>query len=293
MANLNLYKSFYDVVRYDGFTNASKATNISQPALSYSIKTLEKELNTILINRSNNQFKITEEGKILYANLITVFEKIDNFEKNIKYNSESFSGTLNIGVRGNACEIFLPKILHEFHLSYPKVIINILMKTSDELYQMFDTNEIDCIIEELPLGKSRYSLNYIKLSHMDNCFVTRNKEIYNKVNCLKDLEDYPIILPTKSKRRNELEKILQKNDVSLENTICLPNSPLTIQLVKEGVGIGYLIKGTIIDELNNEELYELKLEEDFNQLDFALVYSKEKMNNIMISFISIAKKYML
>ncbi len=103
MANLNLYKSFYDVVRYDGFTNASKATNISQPALSYSIKTLEKELNTILINRSNNQFKITEEGKILYANLITVFEKIDNFEKNIKYNSESFSGTLNIGVRGNAC----------------------------------------------------------------------------------------------------------------------------------------------------------------------------------------------
>jgi DNA-binding transcriptional LysR family regulator len=65
MANLNLYKSFYDVVRYDGFNNASKATNISQPALSYSIKTLENELNTILIYRTNNQFKITEEGKIL------------------------------------------------------------------------------------------------------------------------------------------------------------------------------------------------------------------------------------
>lgn len=170
MANLNLYKSFYDVVRHDGFTNASKkATNISQPALSYSIKTLEKELNTILINRSNNQFKITEEGNFICKSN-NCFWKIDNFEKNIKYNSESFSGTLNIGVRGNACEIFLPKILHEFHLSYPKVIINILMKTSDELYQMFDTNEIDCIIEELPLGKSRYSLNYIKLSHMDNCF---------------------------------------------------------------------------------------------------------------------------
>lgn len=291
MVNLNLYRSFYDVVRYDGFTNASKATNISQPALSYSIKTLEKELNTILINRSNNQFKITEEGKILYANLITVFEKIDNFEKNVKYSNESYSGVLNIGVRGNACEIFLPKILHEFHLSYPKVIINIIMKTSDELYQMFNTNEIDFIIEELPLGKSRYNLECIKLSHMENCFVTRNKEIYNKVKCLKDLEDYPIILPTKSKRRNELEKILQKNNVFLENTICLPNSPLTISLVKEGVGIGYLIKGTILNELNKEELYELSLGESFNQLDFALVYSKEKMNNITSSFVAIAKKY--
>ena len=293
MANLNLYRSFYDVVRYDGFTNASKATNISQPALSYSIKTLEKELNTVLINRSNNQFKITEEGKILYASLITVFEKLENFEKNVKYSNEAFSGTLNIGVRGNACEIFLPKILHEFHLTYPKIIINIVMKTSEELYQMFDTNEIDCIIEELPLGKSRYSLDYIRLSHMDNCFVTCYKEIYNKINCLKDLEDYPIILPTKSKRRNELEKILSKNNVLLENTICLPNSPLTIQLVKEGVGIGYLIKGTIIEELNNEELYELELEEKFNQLDFALVYSKAKMNNITNSFVSIVKKYRL
>lgn len=48
MANLNLYKSFYDVGRYDGFINASKATNISQPALSYSIKALEKELNNII-----------------------------------------------------------------------------------------------------------------------------------------------------------------------------------------------------------------------------------------------------
>ena len=293
MANLNLYKSFYDVVRFDGFTNASKATFLCQPALSYSIKTLENELNTVLINRNNNQFKITEEGKILYANLITVFEKIDNFEKNVKCSSKSFIGVLNIGLRGNACEIFLPKILHEFHLSYPKVIINIVMKISEELYQMFDTNEIDCIIEELPLGKSRYKLDYIRLSHMDNCFVTRNKEIFNKVVSLKDLEDYPIILPTRSKRRNELEKILQKNDVSLENTICLPNSPLTIQLVKEDVGIGYLIKGTILDELNNEELYELRLKEDFNQLDFALVYSREKMNNITNSFVSIAKKYML
>ena len=45
MANLNLYKSFYDVVRYDGFTNASKATNISQPALSYSIKWISKKSN--------------------------------------------------------------------------------------------------------------------------------------------------------------------------------------------------------------------------------------------------------
>ena len=83
---------------------------------------------------------------------------------------------------------------------------------------------------------------------------------------------------------------MSKN-VCLENTICLPNSPLTISLVKEGVGIGYLIKGTIREELNLGNLYEINLEEKFNQLDFCLIYSKEKLNRNSISFINIAKKY--
>lgn len=293
MANLNLYRSFYDVVRYDGFNNASKAINISQPALSYSIKTLESELKVILINRSNGQFRLTEEGKILYANLITVFERLDNFEKNIQCSNDSYSGVLNIGVRGNACEIFLPKIMYEFHILYPKIKINIIMKNSRELYELFDLNEIDFIIEELPLGRSRYKLNYLKLANMDNCFVTNNKEICNKITSLKKLEDYSIILPTKSKRRNELEKILKKNKVNLENIICLPNSPLTTSLVKEGLGIGYLIKGTIVDELKNKELFEIKFKEKFNQLDFCLIYSKEKINKISQAFVNVAKNYSL
>lgn len=44
MVNLNLYKSFYDVVRFDNFTNASIATNVSQLTLSYSIKTFRKKV---------------------------------------------------------------------------------------------------------------------------------------------------------------------------------------------------------------------------------------------------------
>lgn len=167
------------------------------------------------------------------------------------------------------------------------------MKTSNELYELFDSSEIDCIIEELPLGKSRYSLNYIKLSHMVNCFATSSKEIYNMVKSLKDLEDYPIIMPTKSKRRNELEKILKEKDVSLENIMSLPNSPLTTQLVKEGVGIGYLIKGTITDDLNSGKLYELNLNENFSKLDFVLIYSNSKMNNIVSLFINVVKKHRL
>ena len=291
MANLNLYKSFYDVVRYGSFTKASKSTNISQPALSYSIKTLEQELNTVLLNRKNGELKLTEEGKILFNNLVIIFDKIDTFENSVKASNNEYEGTLNIGARGSALETFMTGIINEYHLLYPKVKLNFFMKPSKELYEMFDNGDIDLIIEELPLGNSRFNLDYIVLSHMENCFVTSDKEIVNKINKLKDLETYPIILPSKSKRRETLEKILDRENVHLENTISLPNSDLSISLAKEGVGIGYLIKGSIEEELKNEKLYEIKFEQKFDQLDFALIYTNDYMKNITKEFINIAKKY--
>lgn len=293
MVNLNLYRAFYDVVRYDGYTNASKKTNISQPALSYSIKTLEKELNVILLNRKNGELKLTEEGKILYNTLVIVFDKIDTFEKSITSSNSQFVGDLNIGARGSALETFMTKIINEYHLLYPKVKINFFMKPSKELYEMFDNGEIDLIIEELPLGNSRFKLDYIILSKMINCFVTSDKEIAQKITKMKDLEDYPIILPTRSKRREKLEEILSEENVVLDNTISLPNSDLSISLTKEGVGIGYLIKGSITDELNSGKLYEIKLEQKFDQLKFALIYNKEHQKNITKKFVEIAKKYQL
>ena len=291
MANLNLYKSFYDVVRYGSFTKASKSTNISQPALSYSIKTLEQELNTVLLNRKNGELKLTEEGKILFNNLVIIFDKIDTFENSVKASNNEYEGTLNIGARGSALETFMTGIINEYHLLYPKVKLNFFMKPSKELYEMFDNGDIDLIIEELPLGNSRFNLEHIVLSHMENCFVTSDKEIVNKINKLKDLESYPVILPSRSKRREKLEEILESENVHLENTISLPNSDLSISLAKEGVGIGYLIKGSIEEELKNEKLYEIKFEQKFDQLDFALIYTEDYMKNITKEFIEISKKY--
>lgn len=63
--NLNLYKTFYDVVRYKSLSRASKNTLISQPAISKSIKRLEEELNVKLFYRTINGMILTERGKEL------------------------------------------------------------------------------------------------------------------------------------------------------------------------------------------------------------------------------------
>jgi DNA-binding transcriptional LysR family regulator len=46
------------------FTRAAELLYISQPSLSKQIKTLEKNLDIILINRESNKIFLTENGKV-------------------------------------------------------------------------------------------------------------------------------------------------------------------------------------------------------------------------------------
>ena len=46
------------------FTKAAELLHLSQPSLSKHIKTLENNLDILLINRENNKISLTENGKI-------------------------------------------------------------------------------------------------------------------------------------------------------------------------------------------------------------------------------------
>ena len=46
------------------FTKAAELLHLSQPSLSKQIKTLEKNLDIVLIHREKNQISFTENGKV-------------------------------------------------------------------------------------------------------------------------------------------------------------------------------------------------------------------------------------
>ena len=63
--DLNAYKTFYVVAKWESFSKAASELYISQPAVSYSIKKLEEELNTKLFIRLNRGIKLTDAGEKL------------------------------------------------------------------------------------------------------------------------------------------------------------------------------------------------------------------------------------
>lgn len=63
--DFNKYKAFYAVAEFENFSRAADNLHISQPAISYSIKELEQELNTKLFIREKGKVILTDSGKTI------------------------------------------------------------------------------------------------------------------------------------------------------------------------------------------------------------------------------------
>ena len=79
--NFEYYKIFYIIAKNKNITKAANELNISQPAISRMLKTMERQLNTKLFIRKTKGVILTHEGNELYrliANQINNIMKAEN-----------------------------------------------------------------------------------------------------------------------------------------------------------------------------------------------------------------------
>lgn len=65
-SNYDLYKVFYYVSKFKSLTKAAAELNVSQPAVSQSMKQLESNLGVKLTARTGHGIKLTPEGELIY-----------------------------------------------------------------------------------------------------------------------------------------------------------------------------------------------------------------------------------
>jgi len=64
--NLNALRTFMAVAHHKSFSKAAEALTISQPAISKSVKELERQIGRPLFDRSHQQATLTTSGETLY-----------------------------------------------------------------------------------------------------------------------------------------------------------------------------------------------------------------------------------
>ena len=280
--DFELYRIFYTVANNKNITKASIELNISQPAISKSIKNLEEQLGGKLFVRTKRGVTLTEEGLEFYNYIKQAIEYISNAESKFTELINLETGCIRIGIGSTLTREFLLPYLEEFHKLYPKIDIEIITNMSSELFPKLRNGLIDIII--LNLNEKNYGkdINIIKCRKITDCFVVNNtySDLLNKEISIKELNKYPLILQSKGANTREfLDNFAKEYDTILKPNIELASYSLVVDFAKIGLGIGYATKDYIKKELKNKELYEIKLKEKIPSRYIGIATSNNHLPN--------------
>lgn len=178
------WKAIRVVYEEKNISRAAERLFISQPALTYRLKNLEKEFGTSIFYKIKGGIEFTSEGIHLanYAEeMIKKLQKTKDYMLNMQ---KEVRGTLRLGVSSNFAQYKLPKILKKFSIKYPNVQFNVNTGWSTEIMHLLDSGSV-----HLGILRGNYEWYGIKtLLHKERLCLISKKEVD-----INDLPNLPFI----------------------------------------------------------------------------------------------------
>lgn len=283
--NFNLFKYFYYVAYYKGFSSASKSLNLAQSALSYNVKTLESVLGKVLINRESKTFELTEYGSNLYENLESVFEILENSIR--QFTNESSYDEINIGIRHYLSDFIFKDAIEKFISKYPKIKLNI------KLYSKVDTKKFeedyDIMIDYSDYSNLIETDNKIKLCELKNIIVVGDELFseYSNIQSISELNDADFVSMCPNKKNGKFQKYCFEKGFLVNNIVSINDSFLAKKLIKNNVGFSLVNEEYLKKEINSGEVKKLSVVDDIFSDEIIIVFKKDKKINIINKFLEI------
>jgi len=261
--NFELYKIFYYAATSKSFSQAAEKLFITQSAVSQAIKNLEEKLGGQLFFRKGRKVQLTWEGELLFKHIEQAYHFIKNAENKFKEIENLETGEIRLGVSDTICKYYLIPYLEQFNSNYPKIKIQVINRTSNQILELLKNGSIDCGIVTLPVKDHNISVQ--PFISVEDIFVACNKysALKNKNVPLKELKKYPILmLEKKSMTRQIFDRFLQENNIVITPEIELESVELLVEFSKIGLGIAYVLKESALKEIESNTLFQINIAEE-------------------------------
>ena len=280
--NLNLYRIFCKVAESKSYSEAAEKLNLTVSNVSTQISNLESQLDLKLFNRETKGVTLTEEGQELYEIVNKSISSFDFAEKLAKDKNNIDKGIVKIGCPSHYTNYYLMDKIEKAKEEHPNLEVIVLCELDKtKMINMLKNHEIDFIISDINFESENIVMKEIKT--MQNIFVSKTPITITNI---KELEQLNCILNFESsKTTKELKELLKQYDVNLTSTFACDATENRVEAVKRNFGIGYVIKDSVNEELNNKELYEVKLPIELPKVKLNLIYIKDEISKVGKEFI--------
>lgn len=251
------------------FSQLAEMLDISQPALSKHIRSLETDIGIQIFDRNTSPLSLTPAGEYFIEEAKDILYKEQMLRRSMERFKTGEEGLLRIGITPFRCTYMMPEIAKKVRQKFPGVTIEFHETSSDQLRKEAGEGKYDFAIVNLPVDESL--LDIIPLEK-DELMLAVPKEMAGKLPTPNETDKYPVIdfkdcvdlqfvtLGKKQEMRILFDKLCTKAGIRPNIASEVVSITSAWAMAREGVGAALLplqfMDGTFFDD--NLVLYKIK-----------------------------------
>jgi DNA-binding transcriptional LysR family regulator len=254
--NVNDLTAFIAVARAESFTKAAAKLNVSQSALSYTIRTLEERLGLRLLTRTTRSVSVTEAGGRLLTSIGPRFDEIDRELSALTAMRDKPAGTVRITTVEHAAETIIWPAMPKLLGLYPDINVEIVTdyRVVDIVAERYDAGvrlgeQVDKDMIAVPIGPE------LRMSIVASPSYLKNRR---QPQVPQDLTEHSCInlrLPTHGGYYTwEFRKGRRELKVRVDGRAAFSNLALIHDAALEGLGFAYLPEPSVQAEMRQGRL---------------------------------------
>lgn len=145
--NWNQLQYMITVAEEKNITKAAKKLFISQPSLSLSIQSLEKEYGITLFERKHGELSLTYAGNLFYEWALSTLHSQHQLTRKLGDIAAEKRHLIRFGISPHRSIMMLPEILKQFYGEFPDCEVRVEERPTFQLKKLLDNNELDFMID--------------------------------------------------------------------------------------------------------------------------------------------------
>lgn len=145
---------FVEIVNNRSFTKSAEKLMVTQPMLTRTVKQLEEELGTELIERTSKLFHVTDAGMLLYERAVDLLQQHQDLYRRVADIKDVKAGQVRLSIPGVILDAYFPELLRRFYSLHPAIEISIIEEGSKRTIRSVLEHEVDLGMVMLPIRKN-------------------------------------------------------------------------------------------------------------------------------------------
>ncbi len=285
---------FATICKHGNLTKASEELEVSQPALSNSVRMLEADFGVQLFNRTGKGLNLTEAGETFLFEATLILNKVSQLKRKMdEYADEKPS--VNIALPPLASSVIFQHALDEFDTQFNPMEVNIYnYAVPNDPTLIFESDaSIELAIVPTVEKFTSDTLAYVELCKIPLvCCVALENPL-----AIEDMLDLSMLngknaalLPDGSYISKIIKNQLKEHGVQLSNCFELDRMSAISRKITEKNAVSFLYQGTYA---SSSTVLELPLKDEINVCINLLWRKSQKLSDTAKKFLDFIKSYPL